>query len=576
MPKKKENLNDLEQLSVDELKSMKMEIKNLLASLEDDYRNATVTEKSYKEVKKKNKAKLDKITEILYSMGITDDSEPPAEGKAKAPAQEAAPPAQPAPATPAPVQEGTPAPAPAQPVPTPAAPTAPAVALPPGISEAKFNAEMEKFKLLIDTANEGKKSLDEKILRLTENLGEIRSLVYQREGIAKDQDVKLETMEESLQEVKPDEIAKQFAQRDKTVANHDMRLEKLEFKAQDLIKNLGDIRSLLSSIGGLENIAAVNKQITQKLSTVNDKTKSIERLSNKVEEIFVDMNKKVEDFYLYKAKQETIDELVKELMKSTDDLSLQLKDYVKIKDLDSLKEDIATIGNRLTDLKKLIDMIIPVMRLKIPENIQALQKEKEDIEGVLGTLEDSYRKGKLSRKEFKEAKKKNQQKLEQVIQKLQDEWKQFEARERLHDTPEEQPQESPPATAPQEAAPADKEESPADAEEKPPAEEAKQESETKGPPEIPNEEPKAAPTEPSKETPPAVAPKEEAPKETPAEPPAEETAPATKEEPKKEKKPAPPAEEENPMIAELKDSLKKGLISKEAYEKAKKVIEDMA
>ncbi|MBI4182170.1 MAG: hypothetical protein HY520_04360, partial [Candidatus Aenigmarchaeota archaeon] len=89
MPKKKEDLSALEGLSVNDLAAQRKEIKNLLATLEDDYRKAAVTEKSYQEVKKKNQEKLAKITEILYNMGITED-EPASTPAPAATAQHAA------------------------------------------------------------------------------------------------------------------------------------------------------------------------------------------------------------------------------------------------------------------------------------------------------------------------------------------------------------------------------------------------------------------------------------------------------------------------------------------------------
>jgi hypothetical protein len=524
MPKKKENLDELEQLSVDELKAMGAEIKNLLATLEDDYRKANITEKSYNEVKKKNKAKLEKIKEILYNMGITEETEPEEE---KTPA-----------ATPAPAPDGSPPPT--RPAEASQTPQTPSPSMQPdqgGVSEAKFTAEIEKLRMLIDSMKESKSSADDKIMRLTESVGELRSLVYQREGISKDQDLKLQKLMEEVSEIKPEQIAKEFAKRDKTLASHDMKLEKLEFKTEDLIKTLGDIRALLKSIGGLENIATVNKEIAKKISAINEKSKKTERLSNKIEEIFVDLNKKMEDFFLYKAKQETIDELVKELMKSTDSLSIQLKDYVSKQDLESLKEDIASVGNRLGSMKNLMDMIIPIMKLKIPEKIQSLQKEKEDIETLLSSLEDSYRKGKISQEEFKEAKRKNQEKLDSTLRALQEEWKKFEAKEKLEEEKED--------THASRGKAEKKEEN---------SEEArKQEAETK-----------------------KANQKTEEPDKTQASP---------KNQPVKEKmagrqsaaggKGGGTAETNNSMLSELKESFEKGLITREAFEKTKKMLESM-
>jgi hypothetical protein len=663
--KKKDKFAELEQMSVDELKVMKTEIKNLLSNLEDQYRKAEVTEKSYTDVKRKNKAKLAKVTEILYNMGITDESEPPAAGTAPATAAATPPAAAPAPATPTPSTPPAPAatapaaakPAaeekpkekPAEKAPTQAAAAAPAAAPMPGIggvSEAKFAAEMEKLKLLLDATKASATSTDEKIMRMTESIGELRSLVYQREGIAKEQDVELQKLKEQVVELKPEQMAKEFAKRDKYIGTHDMKIEKLEFKSKDLIKNLGDIRALLKSIGGLENIAEVNKAISKKGELLSERAKKIDRLSAKIEEIFVDLNKKMEDFFLYKAKQETLDEMVQEIMRSTDSFSVQMKEYVNKKDLEALKEGVTSVGTRLREMKKLIDMIIPIMKLKIPESLQELQKEKEDIENLMESMEESYKKGKISQKEYRDLKKRNQDKLAGLKKSLQDEWSKFESREKIGEMPpavEKQVQkiekiaepqkvvQAPPAAAP--AAEAEGSQKLSKAEE---SQKTTQEGEIEGSQKLSKAEEtskpvvekvdasKTAAQAPAQAAPPApVGKKEEkpAPKAEKAAPapaaaaveataagdvteqyekevrPAEATATegkAPKGE-KKEKENVPeaaaagkkgeekPAEEAKPkakgegdtntMLSDLQDSLDSGLITKETFEKAKKMLE---
>jgi len=80
--KEKENLSDM---SVDELIEKWKQVKELLDSLEDDYRKAEISESSYREAKEKNQRKFKQLTEILAGWGITNDqleSKPETGGKA--------------------------------------------------------------------------------------------------------------------------------------------------------------------------------------------------------------------------------------------------------------------------------------------------------------------------------------------------------------------------------------------------------------------------------------------------------------------------------------------------------------
>ncbi|MBI4182250.1 MAG: hypothetical protein HY520_04760, partial [Candidatus Aenigmarchaeota archaeon] len=384
----------------------------------------------------------------------------------------------------------------------------------PAALDSKFTVEIEKMKTLLDAQKDAKAALDQKLLTISEGMGELRSLVYQREAIAKNQDLKVEKLGEQMAELKPEQMAKEFAKRDKSITDHDMRLEKIEFKLGDLLKTVTDIRSLLKSVGGLENIAAVNKEIAQKTASLEEKAKRVDRLSSKIEGMYVDLNKKMEDFFLYRAKQETLDELVKELMKASDNLGARLSDYVAKPDLAAIREDISGIGSRMREMKKLIDTVIPIVRLKLPARLQELQKGKDDIELVIATLEESHRKGTLAKQEFLEAKRKNQEKLAGVARALEEEWARFEAQQSLGE---------PPAAAPQMSAP----------------------------PSLPQQAEISTPAQEASLAPPAGKP-----------------APAAAAPAEKPQGGGPPAAAGDSLLAELRDSLAKGQISKDAYERA--------
>ena len=53
-----------------------------------------------------------------------------------------------------------------------------------------------------------------------------------------------------------------------------------------------------------------------------------ERLSDRIQKIFIDLNKKLELFIIYKTKQDSLDELSKEMLKTLDALTIKIDHYV--------------------------------------------------------------------------------------------------------------------------------------------------------------------------------------------------------------------------------------------------------
>jgi len=455
MTKKKERENYTD-MSVDELIEKWRQVKGLLDSLEDDYRKAEISESAYKEAKQKNEKKFKQLTEILAGWGITDDqlqAKAPVDGEegsdsesvtseakpAADPSVGKASPAQPtnqAPTQPAPAQApptaAQPAPAAAAAQPAVAAPVV-AVAQPPAqpsISmetiEAKIDGKTQKLSANIDTLKETNSGMSERMQTINESIGELRSHGSQRESVIKDMQSKLDTIDDEVSAINPQKYSKALEKRDKTAGKQDMRIEKLEMKASDIAKTTGEIRKLLESIGGLENISNVSKDIGKKMNHVTQLYDDMQKLANRIEKIYVQLNKRMEDFAIYKSKQENVEGVVKDIIKSIDAVSVRLDDYVTIPNFDSLKKGISDLEIRINTLQEMIGKVIPVARMKIPQPIRDLQEEKEAIQSINDSLESEYAEGRMAKESYDLVREKNIKKMGSVETALKKEWNRFE------------------------------------------------------------------------------------------------------------------------------------------------------
>jgi chromosome segregation ATPase len=446
MTKKKEREN-LSDLSVDELIEKWRQVKGLLESLEDDYRKAEISEDSYKEAKQKNERKFKQLTEILAGWGITKDQleAKPAEaagggdaggaaggggseagseaaGEAKTTDKAGKKPAETKETKPAKAEESAPstgqAAAPAQP------PTQPGVSM--DVIEAKMDTKLEKLSANIDTLKETNSGLSERMSTLNESIGELRSQGTQREGVIKDLQNKMETVDEQVSSISPQKYSKALEKRDKTAGKQDMRIEKLEMKTSDIAKVTGDIRRLLESVGGLENVSNVSKDMRKRLVQVKELYDEIQKLSSRIEKIYIELNKRMENFAVYRSKQENIEGVVKDVIKSVDAVAVRMDDYVTIVNFDNLKKSITDLEIKINTLQEMIGKVIPVARMKIPQPIQDLQEEQEAIQSLMDSLESEYNEGRMKKAAYDVIKNKNVKKIKQIQDALKNEWGRFE------------------------------------------------------------------------------------------------------------------------------------------------------
>ncbi len=534
----------------EELQRQKEDIENLLSSLETAFSEGSITQEHYNEVKQKNLAKLEEIKKKLPSQ--PKKQEPPQEAESAQSPEEPAGKEQKKPKKQEQQKE-----APAE---SPTVKESPKDALKEGdkkgmldtLSERlkgqkdedaervkdkivmelspkmdKMNVKIVKLKAFVDALKEEKGGDREAIQRITEEVGEARSITSNMEGRMSEIEMKLEDVSETIADLKPQRFAKELQKKEEEIKMHEARLDKLDDMNSTILKRVNQIQIILEKLGNIESIADMTKDISKKLVSIDDKEKKITRLADKIDSMFVELNKRLEEFMFYKAKQDSLDDLMKETLKSIDELTTKLTRYAEKDDLELLRD---TLENKINTISKESAVQAPSAALQV-------QQDRSGIEALMKLLEEQYKKGQISKKDYEKARDANMKKLKEMG--------------------DQKPQQSPPP-APISAEP----ETPADAqaqEEVPETlPETKTESQIASLQPAPSEEKKPEQvqetTKPAKEKKEPVVVKEEKLVSRP------ETA--------REK----PVDKKKKMLSDLEDSFRKGLISQKAYEATQRII----
>lgn len=431
------------------LQKQKEDIEILLSSLEDAYAEAGITEKHYKEVKTKNQKRLKEIESKIKSMERKAGREArKEERKAKGEAMEERA-AEKKPKTvgemieaeqgPIPVSEPVEGEMPAEPaaeISEPAA--APAVGAKPG--EARFRADeiknmlsrfmkeikpggievlpkvekmevrLEKMGAFLDAIRDEKSSRDETIRRLTEEIGEIRSSIGSLDRKISQQEIMVSDISTSITDLKPQRFIKFLRKSDMQLKMHDAKIQRLDDLANIMMKRITTVEEVLKKIGSLEKIADFGRDIAKRLVDIENREKRIGRVSDRIDTIFMELNKRLDEFILYKAKQDTLDELSREMMKAIDDMNTKIEGLAKKEDLEMFRD---TVESRISGVGGAGPAV------SSPE-VKKLQEEKEEIESLLTILEEQFKKGEIKKEEYEKTKAINMERLEGIEKKIQE------------------------------------------------------------------------------------------------------------------------------------------------------------
>lgn len=285
-------------------------------------------------------------------------------------------------------------------------------------SGAPKDIEIEKLKVMLDAAREGTKTVEESVTNLSEGLGELRSMVFQTEGSQKELSAKMEKLEDQVQGLTPQEIDKKLRSFSSKMEQADLMHEKFEKKEEDLSQKVNKIDQIMKSIGGVENLIEINKSIQQKLSDIQEALKYTERLAVKTEKIFMDMNKGLQDVEIYKTRQEALDDTFKEVLKNIDAIKVEMAELPTKKDLETLRSDVFIFQKDIEEIKK----VIPVVSGAIPENIETLRSEKNNVLLLLDSLKEHFGSGVITKSEYEDGKRKSEEKIRNIDAQIKSEW----------------------------------------------------------------------------------------------------------------------------------------------------------
>jgi len=270
----------------------------------------------------------------------------------------------------------------------------------------KLEVSIEKIRAYVEAMKDERSSGKENIQRLNEEIGEIRSNVSNADRKVSETEIKVLEIDSAMGGLRPARFTKSLEEKEKNIKLHEARLDKLDDLNSVMLKKLGQIEDVLKRLGSLEKIVNFSKEAAKRLVEIENREKKINRVADKIDGIFMELNKRLDEFVLYKAKQDTLDELNQEMMKSMDDINTKMGKFADKENLenfrDSIQQEIAQIR---------------ASGGASPE-VQRLQDSKTEIEGLIAMLDEQFKAGALPESEYKKTKTINQQRLSDIDKRI--------------------------------------------------------------------------------------------------------------------------------------------------------------
>ena len=286
----------------------------------------------------------------------------------------------------------------------------------------KIVMSIEKLQTQLETFKDTREQNDEKIRELTEKIGEIRSMFFQRESLIKETETKVKMLDDIVSDINPQKYMKELEKSKQELLEAQAKVEKVEVAERDIASSLSTLRQTMQNIKSVENLEKMLDEVKENVTKSRGLKDDIDRMAAKSERFYLEMEGRIKEFIEIKAKADKIDDLTKELARSLDSINIRLTGFVTKSDIEDLKKNVNSIissnkdyiESKLKELGSFLDLPSE----EIATRANQLKKRRVEVSNLLMSIEGQYKKAFISQKTYDEVKQKNENILRQVEEEL--------------------------------------------------------------------------------------------------------------------------------------------------------------
>lgn len=296
-------------------------------------------------------------------------------------------------------------------------------ASPSGTEDEKILASLEKTAARLEVEEQRRADLTEHVSRLTEEIGELRAMNYDRDKAFSEFDETVSKIKEEFDLIKPERIRKEFEEKEKRILEIISRIEKLEAITLAQSRNLQAFYDKLAKIKSIENLLEVSGRLERDIHHIKETRTYIDKSAAKIEAIFTELNARLPEIISLSNKVSSTEDMAIDAEKSVDKMDIRLKETVIKDDLEKAKAEITKKQDSLRaaieeldtkhngideEVKKLAQAMQP-----IEKKLAALSETEKELMRIAQELNDPKTKGKL-KEELEKARNELNGKIEEL------------------------------------------------------------------------------------------------------------------------------------------------------------------
>ena len=230
---------------------------------------------------------------------------------------------------------------------------------------SKLTAEIEKIKASLEAFAEVRKSSSERFNRISEQIGELRAMILDRDKNIQSIELKSLKAYDLVETVQPEKIMIDVQKQEAKIEALKANLEGNEAIMDRVMEELKDAKKKIKFFRGVEEIVKLSEETKKELMEIKKVESRININTDKVETIYSEIRKKFQKIDVFDSSLQEMRAGVEQNTKDSQFLKDKVSDLASKDELNALVQKVQRYVEALKDLEKKSSMSKDIDKLKL-------------------------------------------------------------------------------------------------------------------------------------------------------------------------------------------------------------------
>ncbi|MFA5764471.1 MAG: hypothetical protein WC915_06715 [archaeon] len=228
----------------------------------------------------------------------------------------------------------------------------------------KLSTEVDRLKAGQEAFQEVRKSFTERFTRTSEQIGELRSMILDRDRTIQTLELKSVKAIDLVESIKPDKFMMDLERQNVKIEAIKANLEGNEAILEQVMEELKEMKRKKSFFRGVEEIIKLSEEIKKELIGIKKVEGTINIQTDKVQTIYSEMRKKIQDLDSFNSQIQEAKVNIEQNSKDVDYIKSKMLGFAEKEELDSLLDKVQKYAESLKEIQKKTPLSRDIEKLK--------------------------------------------------------------------------------------------------------------------------------------------------------------------------------------------------------------------